>query len=56
MSAPPYAVDLWVAFNRHIARVMTVVPEGVRRQETLDHDLDRLAWEKVPAGEPASLE
>jgi hypothetical protein len=49
-------VDLWEAFNLHIARVMDAAPEEERTKPRADHVLDRLAWVAVPEGEPTTLE
>lgn len=49
-------IDLWEAFNLHLARVMEAVPDGIRLRPTPDHDLDVLAWEPVAAGAPATLD
>jgi hypothetical protein len=49
-------LDLWTAFNLHIARVMETTPAAALQAARRDHNLDMLAWETVPADEPASLE
>jgi hypothetical protein len=49
-------VDLWEAFNLHIARVMEAASEEARTKPRVDHALDRLAWRPVPADYPATLE
>ncbi len=49
-------VDLWEAFNLHLARLMDHVPDRLRLRETCDHNLDQIAWEVVPAGEAASID
>jgi hypothetical protein len=49
-------VDLWTSFNLHLARVMATTPEDVLRSPRPDHNLDSLAWEPLPAEEPATLE
>jgi len=48
-------VELWSAYNRHLARVMTAVPDAVRAQTHRRHNLDQIAWRVVPAGEPTTL-
>ena len=56
-SAPwPELVELWRTFNLHLARVMETTPADILRATRPDHNLDRLAWEVVPADEPATLE
>ena len=49
-------LDLWLAFNLHLARVMESTPDAVLRAPRPDHNLHRLAWEVVPENEPVSLE
>jgi DinB superfamily len=49
-------VTLWELFNLHIARVMELAPEHERMRPRPDHNLDALAWQTVPASEPATLE
>jgi hypothetical protein len=49
-------VTLWRAFNLHLARVMAAVPEPVRTRVHHRHNLDKVAWQTVPAGEPATLD
>jgi hypothetical protein len=52
----PTLLDLWQAFNLHIAAVMDAVPDDVRLRPRQVHNLHRLAWETVPPEEPASLQ
>ena len=49
-------LELWQAFNLHLAGVMESVPDDVRLLQTTDHDLDRIAWEVVETGDPTSLD
>ena len=49
-------LDLWLAFNLHIARVMGAVPRDVRLRAHTRHNLDQLAWQKLPADAPATLD
>ncbi len=49
-------VSLWAAFNRHLARVMTAIPESVRSRPRTRHNLDEIAWRVVPATEPVTLD
>lgn len=56
-SAPwPQLVEFWAAFNLHLARVMETISPELLRQPRRDHNLDRIAWEPVPQGEPTTLE
>ena len=47
---------LWRSFNVQIARVMETTPDDVRLREHRRHNLDQVAWQAVPAGEPATLD
>jgi hypothetical protein len=49
-------VVLWRAFNLHLARVMAATPDAVRTRVHTRHNLDKLAWESVPAGAPTTLD
>ena len=49
-------VDLWESFNLQIARVVGTTPQDAMTRPRSDHCLDRIAWERVPADEPATLE
>jgi hypothetical protein len=48
-------VTLWASFNQHLARVMAGIPEPIRTKMHTRHNLDRLAFRPVPAGEPTTL-
>jgi hypothetical protein len=52
----PGLLDLWAAYNFHLARVMRATPDAVRLRLHTRHNLHELAWRPVPPGEPASLE
>ena len=49
-------VTLWASFNRHLARVMEATPADVRLNERRRHNLDELAFYRLPADEPATLD
>ena len=49
-------VELWRAYNLHLARVMEVAPERERLRPRPRHSLQETAWEAVPEGQPATLE
>ena len=49
-------LDLWLAYNLHLARVMRAMPEAVRLRPHTRHNLDQLAWKPVAYGEPATLD
>ena len=52
----PELVALWGAFNRHLAHVMVVTPEEVRLRTHKQHNLDTVAWQAVPKGQPVTLD
>jgi hypothetical protein len=54
----PFAdlLTLWHSYNRHIAHVMSAVPESVRLRPHQRHNLDRIGWQPVPADQPATLD
>ena len=52
----PELVDLWEAFNLHLARVMEAASEEARTKPRAEHDLHRIAYVAVPEGEPTTLE
>ena len=49
-------VELWAAFNRHLARVMAAVPEDVRMKPRTRHNLHQIAFRTVPENQPATLD
>ena len=49
-------VTLWGAFNRHIARVMSAVPDDARMRPRQPHNLDEMAFHGWPADRPATLD
>jgi RimJ/RimL family protein N-acetyltransferase len=49
-------VELWRAFNLHLARVMEAVPESERLRPRVDHNLDRIAWQRPAAGAEVTLD
>ena len=49
-------VDLWEAYNYHLARFMKATPIHVRTRQHARHNLDKLAWQPHPADQPASLD
>jgi hypothetical protein len=49
-------LTLWKSFNHHIAHVMRVTPEAVRTTPRLRHNFHEIAWETVPANQPATLD
>jgi len=52
----PQLLDLWLAYNRHLAHVVAgIAPEALSRPRAR-HSLERIAWQPVPADQPATLE
>ena len=49
-------VALWRTFNLQIARVMDATPEDLRLRERLEHNVDRIGFETIPQGRPATLD
>ncbi len=49
-------LDLWAAYNVHLARVMRATPGAVRLRMHSRHNLDEVAWQSVPSGQPTSLD
>lgn len=49
-------LTLWRGYNLHLARVMSAVPEGVRKRKLVNHNLNRIAWRPVPEGEETTLD
>ena len=52
----PLLVQLWKTYNLHLLHVMANVPEGARRKLRSEHTLDQIAWQRVDAAEPVTLE
>ncbi len=48
-------VTLWASFNRHLARVMTAVPEEVRLRVHTEHNLPDVAFRAPASPEQATL-
>jgi hypothetical protein len=49
-------LDLWVAFNRHIATVMSAVPDDVRLRVHARHNLDEVAMRAPERAAQATLD
>ena len=49
-------VNLWQAYNLHLAHVIAQIPEAALTQQRHPHTLDKIAWQTVRADEPATLE
>lgn len=49
-------VELWQAFNVHLAHVIENTPPNERLRLRDDHNLHEIGWEAAPAGEAITLE
>jgi hypothetical protein len=49
-------IELWRAYNLHLARVMENTPDDIRTAPRAKHNLYQTALYAVPAEEPATLE
>lgn len=49
-------VELWGAFNLHLAHLIENTPRREQLRPRLDHNLYEIAWEPVPAPEAVTLE
>jgi hypothetical protein len=52
----PQLVDLWRAYNLHLAHVMSWVPQEKLTTQYTQHSLQTIAFETVSAKEPVTLE
>ncbi len=48
-------VQLWRHYNLHLAHLMSVLPEAIKLKPRKKHNLDRVAWKPVSAGDPVDL-
>lgn len=48
-------LDLWKAYNLHLARVIENIPEETLFKQHTEHAFDLIAWKTVPRGEPTTL-
>ena len=55
-AAWPALVELWRAYNLHLARVMAATPEATRLRMHRRHNFHQIAWQTVPEDEPATLD
>lgn len=49
-------LDLWLAFNLHLARLMATVSDEVKVRVHTHHNLDELAFKAVAKGSPVTLD
>jgi uncharacterized damage-inducible protein DinB len=52
----PQLVALWRLYNLHLCHVIGCAEEEELRRPRHPHSLDRIAWRRVAAAEPATLE
>lgn len=52
----PALLELWRAYNLHLAHVVAGIPETTLTRLRSPHSLDQIAWQPVSPSEPASLE
>ncbi len=52
----PALVELWRAYNLHLAHVIEAVPEAVRLRPHRRHNFHQIAWQTVPEDTPATLD
>jgi hypothetical protein len=49
-------LELWRAYNRHLAHAAAALPIQLRLRPTREHNFDQIAWRPVAAGEALTLE
>ncbi len=49
-------IQLWSAYNLHLAHAASVIPEDVLTKARAQHSLDQIAFKLVDKNEPATLE
>jgi hypothetical protein len=52
----PLLVELWKTYNLHLLHVMACAPEETLQRPRTKHSLDRIAWRRIDASQPATLE
>jgi hypothetical protein len=48
-------IDLWAAYNIHLAHVIAHIPTEIAERPRRKHNLHELAWQPVPADLPTTL-
>ncbi len=48
-------INLWRAYNLHLAHVIEHIPDDVLTRQRASHSLDKIAWRPVPADQPTTL-
>lgn len=49
-------IDFWQLYNLHLAHVIAHIPDDILTQPRHPHTLDKIAWQVVPADQPATLD
>ena len=49
-------VSLWRDYNRHLAYIIEGIAEETLHHPRARHSLDQIAWQPVPADQPATLD
>jgi len=49
-------VDLWRAYNLHLVRIVSLIPENVLTQERDKHNFDQIAFRTLERTNPTTLE
>lgn len=52
----PLLVELWRHYNLHLLHVMAAAPVEKLKQPRARHSLDKIAWQAIDSGQPATLE
>jgi hypothetical protein len=55
-AAWPELLDLWSAYNRHLAHVMESAAHDAKQKPRARHNLDQIAFARVSREEPATLD
>ncbi|HEX8137773.1 MAG TPA: DinB family protein [Pyrinomonadaceae bacterium] len=55
-AAWPQLVELWKLYNLHLLHLISHIPAEKLTRLHLEHSLDRIAWKRVSATEPTTLE
>jgi hypothetical protein len=51
----PALVELWRLYNLHLAHIIEAISEDQLLRPRSPHTLDKISWQPVEAGEPATL-
>lgn len=52
----PLLIELWKNYNLHLLHVMSSAPQEKLNRPRSRHTLDKIAWQAVDVGQPATLE